>query len=1145
MADVQIEGLEFDISADSGKASQSLDGLISTLQSLKSAVKGNGLKSLSENLSAISNIKISDATINSINRFADSLKNLSSVSGSLKDVAKIVKAQNPVPKVNPTTPQETSVTPKESGVEMSQGGTQEATNSARKLANSLSSTKTEAASAGNTIKNALGSLGSLALNKLKSATRSAAGEFGNLAKQAMKIGGSALLSPITAPIKALGSLKEQFASVSKAVTGLLRSFGRIAMYRAIRFFFSQLTGAIKEGINNLYQYSSLMGGTFKGSMDSLASSFQYLKNSMGAMVAPIINAIAPAVDYLIGKFVALLNIINQFFARLSGASFFTKAKKQAVSYGSAVGSAGKAIGGAGKAAKQAAKDIKDATIGIDELNIIQQKDRNGGGSGGGSGGGGGASIPDYGSMFEKVPIDSGIKDFTDKLKEAIDKGDWKSVGTLLGNKFNELMDSVNWYGLGRKIGYGINGAVQSAYWFLKIADFKKLGNHIAKFFNGAMSEIDFSFVGRLLVRKVTAEIDLLIGFLEELDWGLVGKSLGNFFKGAFDEAYEWITSYDWGKMADSVYKNLKKFLLGIDFAGVAQSFFRALGAALGAAVSFVATFVADVAADIIKYFKQYINTDGDKHWWEIGADIIKGIFEGIWNAIKNIRIWIYNNVFKPFIDGFKKAFGIHSPSTVMKEQGGYIIDGLLEGLLTFPKKIAKTVKEWGKKLIDWFTGGDGNGNIVDRFKQKASDIVGGFRDKIGSTYTTVKTNVSNWAQGVRDWFSGTSFGKINKDTFSNFASGAIEGFRTKIGNAYTTVKSNVTTWARSVRDWFSGSSHGDVNANRFSTFAGNVIEGFRTKIGNAYTNTKSNIITWANNVKEWFSGSSYGDVNSSRFSTFANNVIEGFRTKIGNAYTNTRSNMQTWANNVKNWFSNIANNTAFGTFATNVINGFKDKIGSGYTAAKSTMVTFANSVKNWFEKPDGASLVSKFVDIGANVIRGFINGVNSLWNSAMNRIREFGRSVISAGKTGTQEKSPSRAFRQIGAYVIEGFNLGLEDVIPSSYRTMSQWTKNISSYKPQVAFAVDGSALTAYDPTAYVRNVSADVNTQTSISVNGLQSSMEDFYKDYIEPTFVRMADDVKRQADKSEKTVVQIGNRVITDEVNRQKKANGYSFTD
>lgn len=1127
MADVQIEGLEFDISADSGKASQSLNGLISTLQSLKSAIKGNGLKSLYNSLSAISNIKISDATISSIDRLADSLKNLTSISSSLalKDVARIVRAQNKVPKVNPTTQNVDSTTPKESDVETSQGGIQDATNSAGRLAGILGSIKSGAASAGNAIKNALGSVGSSALNKLKSSVGSVASELGKLTKQAVKIGGGVLLSPMQAPLKALGSLKEQFASASKAVTGLLRSFGRIAMYRAIRFFFSQLTSDIKAGINNLYQYSSLMGGTFKNSMDSLATSFQYLKNSMGAMAAPILNAIAPAVDYLISKFVALLNIINQFFARLSGASFFTRAKKQAISYGST-------LSNTGKSAKKAAKDIKDATVGIDELNIIKQKDNSGSG---------GSSKPNYGGMFEKVPIVNSIKDFIDKLKSAIDKGDWKGVGTLLGTKFNSLMDDADWTGLGRKIGYGINGAVQSAYWFLKTADFKKLGKHIADFMNGAMSEINFSFVGRLLVRGVTAGLDLLIGFLGGLDWGLVGKSLGDFLRGAFDEAYEWITSYDWGKMADSVYKNLKKFLLGIDFSTLAQSFFRMLGAALGAAVSFIGTFVADVVGDIVDYFKQYINTDGDKHWWEIGADIIKGIFEGIWNAIKNVGKWIYNNVFKPFIDGFKNAFGIHSPSTVMKEQGGYIIDGLLEGLLEFPKKIAKIVKEWGKDLLDWFTGGDGNGNIIDKFKQKASDIVEGFKTKIGSTYTDTKSNITTWAKGVKDWFGE----HVNVSNWQQSAGDIISGFKDKVGSTYTTVKSNVTTWAQSVKDWFSGSSYGDVNSSRFSTFAGNVIEGFRTKIGNTYTNTKSGITTWASNVKEWFSGSSYGDVNSSRFSTFAGNTIEGFRTKIGSAYTSTRSNMQTWATNVKSWFSGIASNSAFGTLATNVINGFKDKIGKDYTTAKSSMTTFAKSVKSWFEKPDGTSLVDKFKDIGSNVIQGFINGVNSLWDSAMRRIKEFGRSIISKGKEGTEERSPSRAFRKIGAFVIEGFNLGLEDVIPSSYRTMSQWTKNISSYRPQVAFAVDGSALTAYDPTAYVRNVSADVNTQTSISVNGLQSSMEDFYKDYIEPTFVRMADDVKRQADKSERTVVQIGNRVITDEVNRQKKANGYSFTD
>ena len=848
--------------------------------------------------------------------------------------------------------------------------------------------------------------------------------LGSLGNGLKKIGSAGVgffkrqLDKATAPFKNITAESKKF----------LHSIKRIAMYRAIRFFFSQLAAVMKEGINNLYKYSNAMGGTFAGSMDRLATSFQYLKNSLGAMVSPIINALAPAIDFVIDKFVALLNIMNQFFARLTGASTFTAAKKQATSYGGAISSAG-------GAAKKAAKEIKDATLGIDELNIISQPDNDTA-----SGGGGGGA--DYGSMFEELPIGNAISDFADKLKAAFEAGDWKELGTLLGNKFNEIVDSIDWSGVGHKIGYGLNGAIQIAYWSLKTADFKNLGNHIAELLNGALEEIDFTYVGRLLVRGITAGLDLLIGFLGGLDWGLVGKSIGDGLRGAFDEAYEWITSYDWGKMADSVYENLKKFLLGIDFSTLAQSFFRMLGAALGAAVSLIGTFVPDVVGDIADYFKQYINTDGDKHWWEIGADIIKGIFEGIWNAIKNIGVWIYDNVFKPFIDGFKNAFGIHSPSTVMKEQGGYIIDGLLEGLLEFPKKIAETVKKWGKKLIDWFTGGDGNGNIVDKFKQKASDIVGGFRDKIGSTYTTVKTNIT----------------------------------------------------------------------------------------------------TWASKVKEWYTSSSFGGVNAENFKTFANNVITGFKDKIGSAYTNTKSNITTWASNVKSWFSGIASSSAFSGFASDVINGFKNKIGNSYTDAKSNMQTFGSSVLSWFK--ENASY-SKFYDVASDVISGFKNGIGNLYSTCKSTISSWGSSIISWFKNKLDSNSPSKVFERIGKDTVLGYNNGLEDYGTKTKGIVNKWADSFTGIQPQFAyaFAVDTSALDYYDSDDYVRSLQSNVNTRNTFTVTGFKEGMEEFYKEYVEPTINRMADDVRRQADKQEKTVVQIGNKTISDAVTTQKNADGYSF--
>ena len=55
--------------------------------------------------------------------------------------------------------------------------------------------------------------------------------------------------------------------------------------------------------------------------------------------------------------------------------------------------------------------------------------------------------------------------------------------------------------------------------------------------------------------------------------------------------------------------------------------------------------------------------------------------------------------------------------------------------------------------------------------------------------------------------------------------------------------------------------------------------------------------------------------------------------------------------------------------------------------------------------------------------------------------------------------------------------------------------------------------------------------------------NMREFYHEYVEPTLREIATDTKRQADKNEKTVVQVGNRVIDDAVTTQRRANGFSF--
>ena len=59
---------------------------------------------------------------------------------------------------------------------------------------------------------------------------------------------------------------------------------------------------------------------------------------------------------------------------------------------------------------------------------------------------------------------------------------------------------------------------------------------------------------------------------------------------------------------------------------------------------------------------------------------MKVFFKGIVDGVKGIGTWIKQHIFDPFIDGFKNAFGIHSPSTVMAEQGGFYYLRTLKGL---------------------------------------------------------------------------------------------------------------------------------------------------------------------------------------------------------------------------------------------------------------------------------------------------------------------------------------------------------------------------------------------------------------------------------------------------------------------------------
>ena len=220
---------------------------------------------------------------------------------------------------------------------------------------------------------------------------------------------------------------------SNNLLSTLKTFG---ILRSARSIINGINKALVEGRDNLYQYSKAMSGDFAATMDRLATSSLYLKNSLGAAVAPLIESFAPVLETIGQKIADLFDKAAQLIALLRGKSSWTRAVKVQTQYAEAAG-----------AAAEATNEMKRSLMGFDELNLLTDaltKSK------------AGKTVPDYASMFEEVPIENAsegvqkiaekIKAITEKVSSALEKV--RDFMARLGIDFDDVLKVVGLIGAG-------------------------------------------------------------------------------------------------------------------------------------------------------------------------------------------------------------------------------------------------------------------------------------------------------------------------------------------------------------------------------------------------------------------------------------------------------------------------------------------------------------------------------------------------------------------------------------------------------------------------------------------------------------------------------------------------------------------------
>lgn len=484
--------------------------------------------------------------------------------------------------------------------------------------------------------------------------------------------------------------------------------------------------------------------TYAAKVAQLTAAMVGLKVSVGNMIIPLLNAILPKIIAMVKWFTYWFNIIgrvmNLLFGTQVGASSLDGVADSTYEAADAQDELANATEGAGKAAK-------GALASFDKLNVLQ-KPAEGGGAGGE------ISLPEEEGFFDEV--DAGF----DALEEKIQK--FKNSLDMILWHIRESFKTGDFGYLASVLSTGIVNALTNAREAIQNFDFKtfgsgigsRIGTAISTFFHGT------DWVG-LFGQTAGLIGDALIGLLDTVTGFLIG----------------FVTSIDWSGVGTTVWDSIVAFFTEIDWEGIAESLAGFLGAAFGAAFLLIGKLtdvILEIQDALWKWFDESVLQYFRDKIEEAGGDVWKGFLRGIQDALVGIGVWLLEHVLEPFIKGFKDAFGIASPSTVMEEQGGYIIDGLKEGIANawinikawFDEKVLTPLKEWfGKAWEDIKTGAETAWNGITEVWQTVKDwfdakVITPLKVIFTAVWLTIKSVVSSawdgikelW-QGAKDWFT--------------------------------------------------------------------------------------------------------------------------------------------------------------------------------------------------------------------------------------------------------------------------------------------------------------------------------------------------------------------------------------------------------
>ena len=411
----------------------------------------------------------------------------------------------------------------------------------------------------------------------------------------------------------------------------------------------------------------------------------------------------------------------------------------------------------------------------------------------------------------------------------------------------------------------------------------------------------------VIAQNIPQIIQAIVSVLMAFNWMNIGKSIitmikngvkalttavPNALKNIGETAVEWLKAIDWATLGADL---IDLIVIGV------QTLATAIPDALLAIGTNAVGFIQGI------------------DWLGVGSFLVEGIISGI-SGMAEAAVAAIKGVGESILGGFKSFFGISSPSTVMEEQGNFMIDGILNALNNLPGAIGGCLSEALSAVKQW--GSDTAANAKEAASGALNNVQTNFSQipgKIGGQLNTALSNVTNWGAKTVSGIKANTTNALNA-VKTNFTA-----MTTQIGSQLTSALAKVTSW-------------GTNTLSKIRTLTNSAVSAAKAAFSLLPPGVQKHLSTCASKVVSWGSQlASNGRAAANACKNAVTNALSSLPGKIVSIGENIASGLARGIRNGISWVADAARD-----IANRALNAAKNALG-----ISSPSKVFEKEVGQW------------------------------------------------------------------------------------------------------------------------------------------------------------------------------------------------------